>query len=93
MRKTLLQMVCEGNQLQAPHILFQWVLLADASVDADRKLNAVLGWLVRNRLTGQRFVTWVHAEHQNSAYLAFTAIIQKLERAAEKKPIFADNKQ
>lgn len=50
--------------------------------------DEALGWLVRNNLTGRKFVQWIQHDHEGSLLGAMSHIRMKLLRDLEMKPIF-----
>lgn len=69
--------------------LNQFYNLACASGDVRKRFGKILSWLIKNRLTGDRFAKWVNGEHEGSALQATAHIIAKIE-GREVRPIKAD---
>jgi hypothetical protein len=77
--RALLLSVWDGEGHTLPHLYLMANLVW---------CDEALGWLVRNNLTGKKFVHWLKYEHDGSLLGAMSHIRMKLNRDLELKPIF-----
>lgn len=91
-RKQLMLAVINGNVLVPPH-LFQFQVVADKSWGMELIFDDCLRWLIKNKLTGHRFVDWIKTEANNSSLIAFAELRRRVTVERELKEIYADNKK
>src|SRR4051812_13107492 len=77
---------------EAPPILYQFLTLAEASSQIDAVLNEGLLWLVKNKITGQRFVEWVRFDQLNSPLRAIAYLRKIIQKEKELREVFADTR-
>jgi hypothetical protein len=77
--RALLLSVWDGEGQALPHLYLMANLVW---------CDEALGWLVRNNLTGKKFVHWLKFEHDGSLLGAMSHIRMKLNRDLEPKPLF-----
>jgi tRNA A37 threonylcarbamoyladenosine biosynthesis protein TsaE len=77
-RRILHLMVMDGDASAAP-LLYH--------LDKYRRADELLKWLIRNGLTGRRFVEWVKCEHGNSVLKAGAYLLMKIEHEKKTRPV------
>lgn len=70
-RRTLMLMVMDGHP-SVPALLYH--------LDRFRRCDDMLRWLIRNQLTGAKFLEWVRHEHGGSILKAGAFVLQRLAR-------------
>lgn len=76
---------------RAPFLLWQLDTIAARSKDIRVCLLPILHWLIRNRLTGEKFVQWVDHDHQGSVLLMTAHVRMKISKDQEMKKIYGDD--
>lgn len=77
-RRTMMLMVAQDHPAAPPYL---WHL------NRFRRCDQILSWLIRNELTGMKFIQWVRNDHGGSILNAGAAVLQKLDRESGPRKI------
>jgi hypothetical protein len=55
-----------------------------------RRCDQMLVWLIRNRLIGETFLSWMRINHKNSPFLTAAFVLSKVKKEKNVQPVLAD---
>lgn len=55
-----------------------------------RRCDEMLDWLLRNHLTGKRFMLWVLGDCKGSALTMLSELLRRLEHERERRPVLVE---
>lgn len=76
-RRQMMLKVMDGD-MRIPPILFSWKDFA--------RIDDVLEWCIRNRMTGKNLYTWLYGTFRNSILNPLHFIVAKIDKDPEYKP-------
>lgn len=77
-RRTMMLLIAEHHPAAPPYLYH---------LDRFRRCDEILRWLLKNKLTGMRFVQWVRNDHAGSILKAGADVLRRLDREAGPRAI------
>lgn len=77
-RRRLMLEVNQGHPAGPPYLYH---------LDRFKRCDEILRWLIRNKITGERFIGWVRGEYEGSILRAGAAALQAIDRESGPRKI------
>lgn len=80
-----------------PHLREMMMVVADGDprvihylleLNKFKRVEDIIAWLCRNKLTGNNFIEWVKKEHFDSLLDVVSYILMKVDKDVQKRPIY-----